>query len=905
MNNEYQNLHPAMATKLSPPTRWGYDLLERPHLLESFLTKQSNRLILITAAAGYGKSTLMAQGSQELQQRHHVTAWLTIDEDDNDPVRLYTYLFLALQNDQLASPQLPEPTRITRNHAARLAGLMAEAKAPTVLFIDEFENLANPDSLQLIYWLLGYLPAGCRMVIASRTRPAWDLSRLAMQGGVLELHETDLKLRGDEAARLTKLHGSTRIDQQRLDILVEKTEGWLAGVRLALLCQDSWENDFDWISALSGEIEQIADFLYEQVFRQLETEQQLFLLKVSILNRITAGACEALTQESGAQTQLQSLCRKGLFIQPIDPQRKWFRMHGLMRQFLLNRLKQQMPKQYGLLHETAARWFANNHSRIEAVHYAITANNPQLAQEVLEDASKSLIEKGQLRTLSDLAKRIPDASLAGHYQLIANLCLAHLLMHELENAQHYRSMLEPLSSKSEVNRALAEMPILEPLLIAAEDDMAHAAELARHSLSNLQSEQSHFERGVLSNIIAFAELGLGNPETSLNHVLQARASHLEANSALGLAYADMITAMRVRSQGKLSRAREISGNVGLGPDYDQAGSDAPNEIAKGVFNGFETDLLYELNELATAEGLLKEYAPLGRENVAPDIVILGFLTSARIAFAEGNTELAYSRLDEGEIAGIRWPLPRIIQSMRLQRVRFTQLEGKLDLARDYLADIDMTSYTGQSFRVRYMDPVREWVALDLVPLRQTLQEGDAATVWQQLPQLIEESGARISRQIQVLLLKAECLSKMGNQEAAQKTLTEAIDQGRACGFIRTFTDSGKTIIDLLKSLYKEWANKPAPCFRERRGYCLQLLEAANEAVIRGPSDEATLVEPLSDRELQMLTLVGDGLKNELIADQLFLSVNTVKWHLRRAYEKLDVRSRTEALAEARRRSLIQ
>ncbi|WP_286715780.1 LuxR C-terminal-related transcriptional regulator [Marinobacter sp. tcs-11] len=905
MNNEYQNLHPAMATKLSPPARWGYDLLERPHLLEKLLTKQPKRLILITAAAGYGKSTLMAQGSQVLQQQKQVTAWLTIDEDDNDPVRLFTYLFLALQSDKSASLQLPEPTRITRNHAAKLTSLMTESGAPTILFIDEFENLINPDSQQLIYWMLDYLPPGARMVIASRTRPAWDLSKLAMQGELLEVHEPDLKLSSDEAARLTELHGSRRIDKQRLDILVDKTEGWLAGVRLALLCQDNWEKDVDWINALSGEIEQIADFLYAQVFRQLETEQQLFLLKVSILNRMTAGACEALTQESGAQTQLQSLCRKGLFIQPIDPERKWFRMHGLMRQFLRNRLKQQMPNQYGLLHETAARWFANHNSRIEAVHYAIAANNPKLALEILEDVSKSLIEKGQLRTLSDLAKHIPDSFLDGHYQLSANLCLANLLIHELGSAQRYSSMMEHVSSILEVNKTLAEIPILEPLLMTAEDNMVRASEMAKQNLSHLQSDQSHFERGVLSNIIAFAELGLGNPETSLNHVLQARASHLEANSALGLAYADMITAMRVRSQGKLQRAREISGDVGHGPDYDQAESTAPNEIAKGVVNGFEIDLLYELNELATAEDLLKEYAPLGRENVAPDIVILGFLTSARIAFAEGNTELAYSRLDEGEIAGIRWPLPRLIQSMRLQRVRFTQLEGKLDLARDYLADIDMAPDTGQPPRVGYMDPVSEWVALDLVPLRQTLQEGDAATVWQQFPQLIEASGARTGRLIQVLLLKAECLSKMGNQDAAQQTLTEAIDLGRACGFIRTFADSGRTIIDLLKSLYQEWANKPAPCFRERRAYCLQLLEAANEAVIRGPSDEATLVEPLSDRELQMLTLVGDGLKNEQIAEQLFLSVNTVKWHLRRAYEKLDVRSRTEALAEARRRGLIQ
>lgn len=904
MNNERQNTHPAMTTKLSPPARWGFDLIERPHLLERFLTDQPNSLMLISAPAGYGKSTLMIQVSQALQQRHYRTVWLTLDEDDNDPIRLYTYLFLALKNDLLASPHMPEPTRITRRHAAELARLTAEAKAPTVLFIDELENLSNPDSQQLIYWFLEYLPPGCRIAVASRTRPTWDLSKLAMQGELLEVNASDLKLSSDEAARLVELHGFPHVNQQRLDTLIKKTEGWLAGIRLALRYQDNSENDFDWISALSGEIEQIADFLYEQVFRQLETEQQLFLLKVSILNRMTAGVCEALTQESGAQTQLQSLCRMGLFIQPMDPQRTWFRMHGLMKQFLRNRLKQQMPKQYNLLLETAARWFAKNNSRVEAVRYAIAASNHGLAMGILGDVSKSLIEKGQLRTLSDLVRHIPDASLAGHYQLVANLCLAHLLMHQLGGAQRYMAMLEPLSSKTEVKRALAEIPILVPLLLCAEDKMVSAAELARHNLSDIQHDSSYFEKGTLLNIIAFAEVGLGNPEISEDFALQAKASHLEANSALGLAYADMITAMRVRSQGDLKRAREITANVGVGPDYEQYRRSNPNEIAKGVVNGFEIDLLYELNELAKAENLLAEYAHLGRENVSPDIIILCFLTSARIAFSKGNKELAYSRLDEGEIAGFRRPLPRLVQSMRLLRVRFKQLEGRHDLAKTYLNDIVIASKNGDPYKITYMDPVTEWVALDLIPLRQIVQEGDAAEVWEHLPHLFEASGTRASRRVQVLLLKVECLSKQGNLDAARQTLTEAIDLGRTCGFIRTFSDSGKTISDLLKSLYQEWANKPAPCFRDRRTYCLQLLEAGNEVIIRGPSDDAVLAEPLSDRESQMLTLVGDGLKNEQIADQTFLSVNTVKWHLRRTYEKLGVRSRTEALAEARRRNLI-
>ncbi|GGO89451.1 LuxR family transcriptional regulator [Marinobacterium nitratireducens] len=899
MAADYQGFS-VLETKLAPPLRWGYDLLERERLLGQLQLNRDKRLVLISASAGYGKSTLMAQWSQRQQDSGERVAWLTLDEDDNDPVRLYTYLFQMLRGELPGDLELH---RVTRDHAAQLAGLLAAPGSPSLLCIDELEVLVNAECLQLLYWFSLQLPPGTQLIVASRETPDWELGRLRLSNELFELHDQDLRLNLDEAKSLTTLQAANRLSDTQTQQLVEKTEGWMAGIRLALLCMAGWDDNQTWIEHLSGEVEEIADFLAEQVFRHLGAEQQLFLLSVAVLNRMSAPLCEALTGQLGAQVQLQSFCKRGLFIQPIDPQRRWFRMHRLVRQFLLNRLERQLPNQVSSLHEAAARWFAEHDSKIEAIHHAVAAANPQLAGDLLASISNVLVQKGQLRTLTGLAARIPEACLLKSPRLVADLCWVHLLMHQRDRAAHYLRILHQADRSEVGDPGALSLPAMEPLLLVIDDRAPAAAELGETNLGQLRPE-AYFERGVLSNIIAYGCIGAGQLEKAQQFALQAHAAHLEAGSLFGVAYAALIAAMRERAQGNLAAARQRAGLVGYGPDYGQPVNDSSvSETAKGVVNGLEVDLLYELNALDEAEQLLNRYFPVGADNAAPDMVILGYLTLARIAFAKGRWQMAESRLEEGEVAGLRWPLPRLVEAMRWQRVQFALQRGDLEQARA-LSD-KLQSQTLVPAPAGYMHPVDEWVAPDLVGLRVEACAGEAQTVLDRLPPLLQAAERRPLRRLRLLLLEGLCIHQLGRQKELRRALGEALDIGRRTGALRSFLDEGGWLIEALKTLVRDLEKQPDPDARHRRDYSRILLDAAGEKAADKPAESESLVEPLSDRELEALALVGEGLRNEQIAEKLFLSINTIKWHLRRAYEKLGVRSRTEALAEARRRGLIE
>lgn len=899
MNTDLQDLS-LHAIKFAPPMRWGVDLLERTSLLRLLQQNRDKGLVLISASAGYGKSTLMAQWSQLLQDSGEHVAWLTLDEDDNDPIRLYTYIGHALGVDLLQGEELYQ---VTREHAAKLSRLMGAPGRPSLLCIDEYEVLDNAECMQLLQWFSQQIPPGKQVMIASRNKPDWELARLKLENGLLELNDQDLKLDLSEAKSLSNLQTSIRLSEHQAERLVEKTEGWMAGIRLALLCMSNWEDSGAWIESLSGEVDEIADFLAEQVYRHLGAEQQLFLLKVAVLNRMSASLCEALTGEVDAQVQLQSLCKRGLFIQPIDPQRHWFRMHGLVRQFLLNRLEQQMPNQIRLLHEAAARWFAEHGSNVEATHHAIAAANPQLACELLSTISNALVQRGQLRTLTGLAAQISEQDLLRSYRLVADLCWVHLLMHQRDRATHYLRILNQVQSAEGVEREQLASPAMEPLLLVISDRIPAAAELGEASLGQLRPE-GHFERGVLSNIIAYGCIGLGQLEKAQQFAVQAHAAHLEAGSRFGIAYAAMVAAMRERAQGNLAAARQRIHQVGYGPEYGQSeNSDSVSETAKGVVNGIEVDLLYELNELDEAEQLLNRYFPLGADNAAPDVVILGYLTLARVAFAKGRWEMAESRLEEGEIVGIRWPLPRLVEAMRWQRVQFALQRGDLEQARAYSNEMESVDLVAAS--AGYMHPVDEWVAPDLVRLRVDACSGQAEVVLEQLESLKQSAEQRPLRQLRLLLLEGLCHHHLGQADSLRRTLREALDIGQKMGAVRSFLDEGGWLIDVVKTLYIELEKKLDPDSRRRREYARVLLDAVGESPSEAQLANTPMLEPLSDRELEILALVAQGFRNEQIAEQIFLSINTVKWHLRRAYEKLGVRSRTEALAEAHRRGLIQ
>lgn len=892
-----------LETKLSSPQPCGRDLLERQRLLDLLTNNRDKKLILLTACAGYGKSTLLSQWNHALMQEGENTAWLTLDEDDNDPGRLFTYLRYALEGVKASTIQLNDLITVTKSHAILLAKIFSSSNAPKVLFIDELEVLHNQESLRLLALLQQHIPQGRQLVIASREKPNWNLSKLKLSEELLELGIQELRFNTKDATLLGELRLTGPINENTTDKLIEKTEGWIAGIRLAMLCFPSIDDTQEWVENITGELDEITDFLSEEVFRHMGTEQQLFLLKVAVLDRISAPLCEALTGESGAQTQLESFCEKGFFIHPLDKQRHWFKLHGLVRQFLLKRLVQLIPQKVTLLHETAAHWHNSHGYKLEAIHHAIAAKKPLFAMKILEDFSKYLVTQGQLRTVTKLASRISTLQSIDNPALLASMCWANLFLHQREQAEELFIRLKHVNDDKGLPVELqSQLPTFDALLSIMKDNTFSAGEIAEKNLTGI-NEKDHFERGVLCNIIALAKLGFNEFELAQQYQLKARTSFLKSGSCFGLAYSDMLGALKEKVQGNLQVARERFKKIGLEQDYRQFDDHALSlQVAKSVCNGFEAGLLYELNLLEEAQQLLDDhFADAVNNTIPPDMVITGCLTRARIAFTNGEFETAYAYLEEAEVEGISWALPRLVREMRWERVRFALLRGEISSAKQFASQTDIGNIPVTP--AGFFNPADECGSLDIAPLRFEIYTRDPASAIIRIEQLIAESSERPCRRLVLKVLKVLAYTLLEQTSNARQGMIDAIDLGCKLGAQRSIIDEGTHIIELLKQLCVDWSTHPNIANSKRITYCKILLEAAGETLIL-ESEQHAPHEQISDRELEVLHLVRDGLKNDQIAEILFVSVNTVKWHLRRLYEKLGVRSRTEAVAESRKLGLI-
>ena len=883
-----------LQTKLHiPPLR--SSLVPRPRLIAKLNTGLDGKLTLVSAPAGYGKTTLVAEWLVNLANLGRLTAgtgphpaklesgegfraaWLSLDQNDNDPVRFLTHLIAAMrQVDQslgettlslLQAPQPPPPEAVL----TALINDIASTPAPFVMALDDYHVIQALGIHKQLGFVVEHQPSQVHLVILTREDPPLPLARLRARGQMVEIRQEDLRFSLEECADF--LHQVMQLDLSASDIaaLERRTEGWIAGLQLAALSMQGRDDLPGFIEAFTGSSHYVLDYLIEEVFERQPAKVQDFLLKTSILDRFTAQLCDVITQQKCSREILQTLDQSNLFVVPLDQSHTWYRYHHLFAELLRQRLHSTETLSENELHRLASRWFAAEGLLPEAIHHALAASDWEQAAEFIGNKSVMMLRRGELMTLLGWLKALPDEVVYERPQLCRDYGWALTLTGQLGAADTHLGQAEAAVRGDDA--LLGTILVAQAYNLRARGDNLQAIERARRALSLLPQTDS-LSRSLVALTLGLAHWYCGNlrdAEQAFIEVDQA-AQHSRNHYArmTALTYLGVIQAI----YGRLHRAAELCRQViHLG---GQSPPVAPAHIELAA-------LLYEWNDLESAAHHLQIGIELSQRTGNLMILSDGYRALAILQQARGEPNAALTTLQMAH------QLAHDHEVTPLTRMRNAACHVQLALAQEHLA----TALYWAEQVTESADASPLYPRLGFTPARLLLAHDERTEADQRLKELYETAcqAGWSSGVVEVRALQAIAATTPTD---ARRFLADALKQARPEGFIRTFVDKGEPMKFLLERLKSEGG--------ELKDYVLTILSAFGETG-RAPRSQL-LVEPMSERELEILRLMADGLSNREIAERLVITVGTAKSHVHHILEKLGGDSRMQAVAKARELGLL-
>lgn len=886
-------------TKFHPPPA-SRDGVLRTRLLTQLQQQARQHLVLLLAPAGYGKTTLMGQWMECLLHSGAQAGWLTLDEADNDPARLMCYLYGALREWMalaLGPAGCAEPG--VADWMSLLDRIGPDAPAFT-LFLDEFEQLSAAAPLRIARLLAERLPRQVRLVISSRDAPPLGLERYRVHGELLELTAGALRFDADETQRFF----STRIAEPLGAWVIEKmqaiTDGWPAALQLTALAAHTHQDVERYASDLSGSLATVADYLAEDVLHAQSDAVKSFLLETCGFPRLSAAVCDAATGRTDSQRMLHYLERHGLFTTPLDAGGTWYRYHPLFSTFLQN--QQALPPERVIAtHRGAARWFARHDMAIEAVDLWLRAGDSASAIREMAGCAHELVMQAQFGIILRWLERLDDAALAA-----AGPRLALAAAWACGFGGEPQAALRWLDVPRQALEAGVADPALHDELIALETVLMA---LRGDSRAALHSGLAHWERlgarrgfaaGAVANVLSYCLMLEGEFARARHFSDQARLCNEDIGSALGLGYALSVSGLIEASQGNLDQAlqqfREVDRMIAIKlrhPWFE------PTHVSVASV-GLIASVLYEKDRLDEADELLQRYFPLVAHQPSIDMLLLSHIVRARVKMAQGDVDAALETLQLAEQNTMgSWQLARARRVIEWERIRIDLLTGHDERALSR-AEIAERVEAGEGAR-QGTSYVEELFGRGIESMRCAIARGEPAQALARLERDIAQAGAsgRRWRQLKLMLLRTLALDAQGAQEDAHTELAHALQLGARIGARRSFADEGKRIAAMLAEL----PTQALASLTEAECVLRYWLDLRGETPASGAAPALPRAN-LSERELAILKLLAMGMGNEQVARSVFLSVNTVKWHIRRILEKLDARNRSEAVFLARRHGVM-
>lgn len=895
--------------------------VSRPRLIEQLDTGLHRKLTLISAPAGFGKTTLVSEWLEGITEDQGAgrksigVTWLSLDEDDNDPVRFLTYFIAALNHirgietdlgqgalSMLQSPQPPS----TNSILISLINEVASISDKIIFVLDDYHLIEAQSIHDTLAFLLEHLPPQMHLVIATREDPHSPLGRLRAKDQLTELRAADLRFTFSEASEFLNRVMGLNLSEEDIAGLETRTEGWIAGLQLAAISIQGRSDASGRIKAFSGSHRLVLDYLIEEVLERQPESIKHFLLRTSILNRLAGSLCDALTGHEDGQTTLEMLERTNLFIIPLDEERRWYRYHHLFADLLRQRLRQTLPQGVPTLHHRASDWYERNGFIDEAIEHALAASDHERSAELIEQQVEVIWERGEHAKLFRWTSKIPEEILSTKPLTAIIHAWVQLEAGEIQKAEtsleavnHIIQIAQAEGSTStqdgfahpDTSHLKSRLAVMRAMIGFRQADVPSIIKHSREALESLPDKDLSW-RSIAAMALGDSQYIAGDMKAANSALSEAIRISKEAGNIYIMIYASIKLAIILQYQCRLHQALALCRDLMAYMDSHGLSGSSMN----GVLHAEWGEILWDLNDIDRAFHLVTKGIELSEQEIDLTNLSWTHLVLVKVLYARREFSEALRTISNLEKTAAESHLPPwIVSRIAAWKAKIWLATGNLDAVQNWV----------QVRQLHIDDELQSAREVEhLVLARFLLSQGDLEEAVSLLERLLEsaEKGDRVTRMIEMELVLSLVLHEQGEMEKAIAALKNSLALAQPEEHIRLFVNEGPVMAQLLyealnRGIAKDYIPRLLAAFSETE------TGEADSAITQ--IDQSGMIEPLSEREIEVLQLIAEGLTNPEIATRLYLSLNTIKAHTRNIYSKLGVNNRTQAVNQARNLGLLE